>query len=271
VNPAAARFRKDLLVTAIMRVAYNRIGKAGSSFILGILASLSKKNGFHLENHDDYGPSKEVLARELRNLPNNTVYVNHAGFLQPEGGLIWLNVVREPIDRWSSLFYYGVDPALRGSRATKELRDRQADTRCGCARLEFDDCINLLYHHNCSMKVPSQIKSFCEPGEDCSRELATTHVDESYLLVGLTEELTLTAKMLENLLPGMFNGATSLSPPHRATSLTNSLTNTSLNGAISTRSRGQIAQKAANYVEEKRFYEDMRRRFFHRASVLGLL
>ena len=167
---------------AIMRVAYNRIGKSGSSFMLNILTSLSKKNGFHLENHDDYQPSKEALARELRNLPNNSVYVNHAGFLQSEGGLIWLNVVREPIDRWASIFYYRVDPALRGRRATKELRDRQADTRCGCARLEFDECINLLYHHNCSMEVPSQIKSFCEPGEDCSRELATTHVDESYLL-----------------------------------------------------------------------------------------
>jgi hypothetical protein len=77
--------------------------------------------------------------------------------------------------------------------------------------------------------------------------------------------------MLESLLPGMFHGATSISPKHRATSLTNGLTNTSLNGAISTRSRAQIAQKAANYMEEKRFYEDIKRRFFSRACKLGLL
>ena len=65
--------------------------------MLSILASLSRKNGFHVENHGNFLPSKKVLASELRSLSNNTVYVNHAGFLQSEGGLIWLNVVESPL------------------------------------------------------------------------------------------------------------------------------------------------------------------------------
>jgi len=105
-----------------------------------------------------------------------------------------------------------------------------------------------------------------------TRELATARARERYLLVGLTEELDLTVKLLEKLLPHFFAGATSLSSvPHRATSLTNSLTNTSLNGAISNRARAQIAHKAKNYMDERLFYEDLKHHFFHRACQLGLL
>jgi hypothetical protein len=111
--------------------------------------------------------------------------------------LIWINVVREPIPRWSSLFYYAVDVSLRGERAATELATRAKDTRCGCAGLEFYECIEMRHHHNCSLKLPSQITSFCEPREACSRELATARVHASYRLVGLTEELEITLKVLE--------------------------------------------------------------------------
>ena len=60
---------------------YNRIGKAGSSFMLSILAALSKTNNFKLENHKDFSPSRSVLAQELGSLPDNAAYVNHAAFL----------------------------------------------------------------------------------------------------------------------------------------------------------------------------------------------
>mmetsp|Transcript_24100 Transcript_24100/g.80123 ORF Transcript_24100/g.80123 Transcript_24100/m.80123 type:complete len:383 (+) Transcript_24100:103-1251(+) len=260
-------------LAASMRVAYNRIGKAGSSFMISLLTLLSTKNHFTLDNHGNFAPSKDVLAQELRSLPNNTIYVNHAGFIPSEGDLTWINVVREPIERWQSLHYYAVDPALRRDKAEQALAGRAKDAKCGCARLEFDECIDLLYHNNCPMQVPSQIQSFCEPGERCSRELATARAHERYLVVGLTEELALTVKLLEKVLPQMFDGAASLSSRggHRSTNLVNGLTHTSLNGAISTRSRAQIAERSANYVEEKLFYEDAKRHFFAQACRLGLL
>ena len=198
--------------------------------------------------------------------------MNHAGFLASEGDLIWLNVVREPIERWASLFYYAVDSEVRSTALAKHaLADRARDTKCGCAMLEFDECIDVTFRRNCTMEVPSQISSFCEPGEACSRELATRRLHERYLLVGLTEELTLTLQLLEKMLPSMFHGARSVPSRHRATSLTNALTNTSLSGAISSRSRAQIAQKAKNYKDEQLFYQEAKRLFFRQACKWGLL
>ena len=86
------------------RVVYNRIGKAGSSFIISALAALSKTNHFILTLAGS-PPSKAVLAQELGNLRNNTVWVSHSAFLNGTRDLKWINVVREPIARWSSLFW----------------------------------------------------------------------------------------------------------------------------------------------------------------------
>lgn len=237
--------------------------------MLSILAALSKTNNFKLENHNDYSPSRSVLARELGSLQDNAAYVNHARFLNGTASdFIWINVVREPLQRWSSLFYYGVDASLRGEKeAAAELAHRAKDTRCGCAGLEFYECIEMRHQRSCSLIVPSQITSFCELGEACSRKLATARVHASYLLVGLTEELEMTMEVLEKMLPRFFRGATNISitGSPRATSLSNKLTNTSLNGAIPDRRRKLIEAHAVNYKDEQLFYEDTKKLFWHKA------
>ena len=242
--------------------------------MLSILAALSKTNNFQLENHGDFSPSKSVMAQQLGSLQNDAVYVNHAHFLNGTASdLIWINVVREPVQRWSSLFYYEVDVSLRGQRAAIELANRAKDTRCGCAGLEFYECIEMRHHHNCSLKVPWQMTAFCELGERCSRELATARVHASYLLIGLTEELEMTIKVLEKMLPRFFRGVTNLSTngSPRATHLSNELTNTSLNGAIPDRTRKLIEAHSVNYKEEHLFYEDTKRLFWHQACKQRLL
>lgn len=257
-----------------MKLVYNRIGKAGSSFMLSILTALSKKNHFRLENHANFNPSRSVLAQQLGSLQNDAVYVNHAAFLNGTASdLIWINVVREPISRWSSLFYYGVDVRLRGKLAEKELATREEDTRCGCARLEFYKCIETRIHNNCSLNIPSQIISLCEYGEPCSRELAVARVHASYRLVGLTGELDVTLRILEKMLPRFFKGATgSLSKANeRATSLENKLTGTILNGAIPDKTRKLIEQHAVNYGDEHLFYEDAKKLFWYQACRHNVL
>jgi len=236
--------------------------------MLSILAALSKTNNFTLENHGDFNSSKSVLAGQLGRLQNNTVYVNHAHFLNGTASdLIWINVVREPIARWSSLYYYEVDGHLRGQKAVTALATRAKDTQCGCAGLEFYECIKVRCNHNCSLRVPSQIEFFCEPGEACSRELATARVHASYRLVGLTEELEMTMKVLENILPRFFRGMTYMSTngSKRATSLTNNLTHTSMQGAIPDITRKLLEAHAVNYKDEQLFYQDTKEIFWHRA------
>lgn len=259
-------------VSSQERVVYNRIGKAGSSSMISTLKALSKTNSFRVENHHNYNPSKAVMAQELGSLRNNTVYVNHAAFLNGTArDLKWINVVREPIARWSSLFYYEVDISLRRG-AADALAMRAKDPICGCAGIEFHECIKVLSSHNCTMTVPSQIKSFCEDGEKCSRALATARARDSYLLVGLTEELEMTMKVMEKMLPHFFRGVTRIKKaPSKVTALTNRLTNTTMNGAIPDATRKLIQAHAVNYMDEHLFYEDMKKLFLHRACEQGVL
>ena len=154
------------------------------------------------------------------------------------------------------------------------LNRRDADPVCGCARLEFDACINMMYLNNCTMNVPSQYRYFCAPEEkECTTELAFTRIRDYYALVGVTEDMDLTLQALEELVPWVFagQGEVAHAAPHRSTSLFNSITQTTLNGAISTRSRKQIAERASNYEEENRFYKQVRQLFYERLCESSVL
>ena len=101
----------------------------------------------------------------------------------------------------------------------------------------------------------------------------------NFTLVGITEELNLTVRVLERLLPGFFRGATQLygssaaATNARVTALENQLTGTRMAGAVSSRARELLmAHEAtrANNAQEVHFYQIMRRRFWQRAvTALG--
>ena len=77
----------------------------------------------------------------------------------------------------------------------------------------------------------------------------------------------MTLEVLEKMLPRFFRGATNISitGSPRATSLSNKLTNTSMNGAIPDRTRKLIEAHAVNYKDEQLFYEDTKKLFWHKA------
>ena len=103
-------------------------------------------------------------------------------------------------------------------------------------------------------------------------EQALDRVRNHYVLVGLNEELELTLSVLEKALPRFFGGVQAASPKTAAhvTSRTNKLTNTSMNGCISSRARSQIAERASNYPAEVQFYNEVKRLFWHRVVAYGL-
>ena len=257
------------------RLVYNRVNKAGSMFMINILRHLSRKHHFSIRvmNLSWYHPSRPTLELHLQSLPDDTVYINHAGFLSGAASdLRWINVVRDPVERWASYYYFAVDPAMRGEQAaTSMLAERRSHPRCGCADLEFDHCIDVMYHNNCSIRVPSQISYFCDPGERCTGEQAMDRVRANYVFVGLTEELELTLIALQKLLPRFFTDAVSASRTvnRHTTPVQNPLTNTTMNGCISNRARSQIAARSPNYAQEERFYQDVKRLFWVKVSRLA--
>ena len=128
--------------------------------------------------------------------------------------------------------------------------------------------------YNCTMQVPSQYHYFCEPKEsECTAELAFTRIRDYYVLVGVLEHMDLTLQALAKLVPWVFAGLEKVAhaASHRSTSLFNPITKTTLNGALSTRSRKQIAERASNYEEEYRFYKQVRQLFYRRLCEINLL
>jgi len=264
---------------AVQKMIFTHIGKAGGSYFVSLLGLLAARNNFTYVRGAKLGgfmPGRHELTAQLVSMKNNSVYENHANFVPDLNGpgWQWMSVMREPLDLWGSLFYYGVDVEIRKGKGMEAIEKRKADPVCGCANLEFDACINMMYMNNCTMKVPSQYHYFCAPKEpECSAALAFTRVRDYYVLVGFTDHMDLTLKALAALMPWVFAGHENVEAAAnlRSTHLFNPITKTTLNGALSTRSRKQIAERASNYEEEYRFYKQVRLLFYRRLCESGVL
>lgn len=118
------------------RLIYNRVDKSGSTFMLRLLRALQGTNNFQVVVGRD--PSK--AAANIRGLATGSVYIEHVSFVsQPPAGLAWMQVVREPVARLASYFYYQVDPRVdryTQAHAHGWLERRRKDAKCGCFKLE---------------------------------------------------------------------------------------------------------------------------------------
>ena len=261
------------------RLVYNRVNKAGSSSMITVLSA--KRNNFKLSGPyaGNYDSSTEALTAELQTVEPGGAWVNHAhtAILRAlsDPRFAWINVVREPIDRAQSQYYYEVDADNRHASAEKinELRGSYPDQVCNCQRLEFSDCVErLVLTPNCSFwghaerghgwSTDSQMHYFCEKRDGpCTLEAAMRNYDD-YLFVGITEELGLTLRVFEELLPSWFRGSSSNKIPRsRITSNVNRMTGTRQAGAVSKIARG-LLERHPFFADEAIFYEFCRRKFW---------
>ena len=260
--------------TTYNRMVFTHVGKAGGSYLIQLMEALAKRNQFTVVKGAltvGFNPPRQKLFDDIISLKNNTVYENHACYVNGLDDRDFISIVRDPFDLMNSHFYYGVDTEIRMEKAVNLLKKRKEDKLCGCFNLEFDQCIDTKYKNNCAIKLPSQIFYFCEPGDsNCTVDVALSNV-EKYALVGITEEMSLTVELLEKLAPWVFGGQADQTSKvsKRNTNLFNAVTNTSLNGAISTRTRQQIKERAVNYKDEIKFYNRVKKLFWKKAVQLG--
>ena len=96
---------------------FNRVAKVGSQSLTRLMAELSKRRSYslevdqRLEEQYNLAPWDQVeLAERLAALPNPTVWVRHLNFIDFNAlGLAnpqWLGLVRDPVERVISNFYY---------------------------------------------------------------------------------------------------------------------------------------------------------------------
>mmetsp|Transcript_22893 Transcript_22893/g.57414 ORF Transcript_22893/g.57414 Transcript_22893/m.57414 type:complete len:353 (-) Transcript_22893:356-1414(-) len=227
-------------------VFYNRIGKAGSTTIWNLVSFLRRRNKFELLYDTQYYTrqrNQETAARLFRNARKAgrpALYICHTFYLDfqalPRGAIsdvLYINVIRNPIQRYRSAWNYMIDPVARGGgqewgrkAVALETQRRQADP-CGCANVSFDECMEQAHISNCSANADiskrlwsntmvyflSEQDSEAYEVVNCNPKAAAPLVEKAlanmdkYAVIGLTERMQETLGLLEARLPAVFAGA----------------------------------------------------------------
>uniref|UniRef100_A0A1A8MYF3 Heparan sulfate 2-O-sulfotransferase 1 n=1 Tax=Nothobranchius pienaari TaxID=704102 RepID=A0A1A8MYF3_9TELE len=205
-----------------MVIIYNRVPKTASTSFTNIAYDLCSKNHYHVL-HINTTKNNPVMSLQdqVRFVQNVSTwremkpgfYHGHVAYLDfskygVKGKPMYINVVRDPIERLVSYYYFlrfGDDyrPGLR--------RRKQGDKKT------FDECVSSGGSDCAPEKLWLQIPFFCGHHSECwnagsrwALEQAKYNLVNEYLLVGVTEELEDFIMILEAALPRFFRGATEL-------------------------------------------------------------
>ena len=199
-------------------VIYNRVPKTGSRVVFNMLSTLSKKHKFRfLDSHNylDYRPSKEDLTQQISKLQKKQrpwLLNRHIYFFQlnetDEGNQpLYINIVREPISRCVS-WYYFIRFEHRRQMSSK-TRNRTFDT---CLDQGLDECVKLYEPPFRCLQMPF----FCGQEDICVQrdrralDIAKKNVMTKYAVVGLTEDMRSFLQVAEHLIPAFFGGVLNL-------------------------------------------------------------
>jgi len=212
---------------------FNRVPKVGSTSIQSLLGRLSSENGFKLVRDtmnqvemvtmDRKG--QEELANRVMAHPEGSVFSKHVAWVDfaalGHPSPIYVNLVRDPVERLVSWFYY--------IRAAWYILDRKQAfpnnplPSSSWVRKTFDSCVADPRDMEC--KYPQgnfggfedhrrQSIFFCGHHRDCvpfnserANQLAKRVVEEHYAVVGVLEEMNKTLAVLEAFMPRHFRGA----------------------------------------------------------------
>jgi len=209
---------------------FNRVPKVGSQTTMELLKSLSVKNNFHY--HKDRTQKVETIklsSREEKWLSNlldffspPSVYVKHVCFVNfTKYGLpmpIYVNMVRDPIERVISWYYYVRAPwyFVERKRAFPDLplpnpnwlrKDyetcvRRGDNECRYTEGDERDDFGQLTEFFCGQE--DECTGF---NTEVAMKKAKENVERHYAVVGVLEELNKTLTVLEHYVPRFFKGA----------------------------------------------------------------
>uniref|UniRef100_A0A1A9WGB5 Heparan sulfate 2-O-sulfotransferase pipe n=1 Tax=Glossina brevipalpis TaxID=37001 RepID=A0A1A9WGB5_9MUSC len=213
-------------------VFFNRVPKVGSQTFMELLRRLSERNNFQF-NRDAVQKVETIrlaedqqqeMAEVISDLPVPSVFIKHvcytnfSKFNLPTP--IYINVVRDPVERVISWFYY--------VRAPWYFVERKAAfpdlplPHPGWLKKDFETCV-LSGDQECTYTQGVSVEGigdhrrqslfFCGHAYECTPfntlgalERAKHAVESQYAVVGVLEDLNTTLAVLEKYIPRFFQG-----------------------------------------------------------------
>jgi len=230
-------------------VFHNKLPKSGSTTMKYIISSLSKQNDFILDYqspcldkttcatnlNDGIGGETDLIKhvkmqQEKSNqkyiLLKHQYYLNFTDFGMEQPTMI--NVVRDPITRFSSMYYFN-----RFGFASMGSKDRIGQSRHVWKGKEsdisqsLDECVENM-SDECHHPLQVLVRYFCGTKPECAMKsgqmglfgskndwskvqkaalLARHNILHNYFAIGIMEDFELTLTLFEKMIPSFFSGA----------------------------------------------------------------
>eukprot|EP00096_Caligus_rogercresseyi_P013506 TRINITY_DN613_c0_g1_i5.p1 TRINITY_DN613_c0_g1~~TRINITY_DN613_c0_g1_i5.p1 ORF type:complete len:362 (+),score=70.11 TRINITY_DN613_c0_g1_i5:37-1122(+) len=267
---------------------FNRVPKVGSQTTMELLKSLSIKNNFHY--HKDRTQKVEMIKlsnneeKWLANLVNYfeppSVYVKHTCFVDfPKYNLpmpIYVNMVRDPVERVISWYYYVRAPwyFVERKRAFPDLPLPNPNW----LKKDFDFCVRR-GDKECSYRTGEErsdfgqlTEFFCGQEDECTgfntkvaMKKAMENVERHYAVVGVLEELNKTLTVLEHYVPRFFKGA--LNTYWNEVQVFSKINRNIYKPSVEDATKEIVRQ---NFTQEMEFYEFCKQRLHKQYMALNL-
>uniref|UniRef100_A0A8D9B2P0 Heparan sulfate 2-O-sulfotransferase pipe n=1 Tax=Cacopsylla melanoneura TaxID=428564 RepID=A0A8D9B2P0_9HEMI len=215
---------------------FNRVPKVGSQTFMELMRHLSVRNGFgfhrdHIQRVETIRlprPEQKQLAEMISSYSTPSVYIKHICFINftefhmPEP--IYVNLVRDPVERVISWYYYVRAPWYYVER--KQAFPDLPLPDPAWLKKDFESCV-LRGDRECSYLSGEtregigdhrrQSLFFCGHDESClpfntvgALEKAKMAVEKHYAVVGVLEDLNTTMTVMENYIPRFFAHASQI-------------------------------------------------------------
>ncbi|XP_011183221.2 heparan sulfate 2-O-sulfotransferase pipe isoform X2 [Zeugodacus cucurbitae] len=214
-------------------LVFNRVPKTGSIQMIELMRKLGKVHNFEVEVDPQKGGIRTLLdeyeekelVENIASLEDGSVFVSHVNYLDfpkyGESRPIYVNMVRDPVERVISWYYYIRSPWIFVPNRRKSNREMPNPK---WVNTEFDQCVLsgekvCKYIEGSGMEQVGdhrrQTLFFCGHNERrCTPfntklplQVAMQNVEKEYAVVGTWEDTNVTLTVLENYIPSYFRGA----------------------------------------------------------------
>ncbi|XP_017840006.1 uncharacterized protein LOC108597898 [Drosophila busckii] len=271
---------------------FNRAAKVGSEALLELFNSLEtynenlilERSGLHEPTIRQMGkPQRREAAEFVAGLEEGSVYIRHINWLDfDEFDLphpIYINMVRDPVERVISWFYYARSSYKNAIEFRKAPNKKMKPV--SWYKKNFNECVRSgdpecqYVPHTVKDEFPNfkrQSLFYCGHHDDCipfnsptAIQMAKEHVERDYAVVGSWEDTNITLTVFERYIPRFFNGAKLMYEMHN-----NKITNRNKNKRkpfIEPEVKEMIRR---NFTNEYEFYYFCKQRLYKQYLALNL-